>query len=79
MKILIIALPRTGSSSLLIKYGIQYKLKQIFEPFCPITNMEYDLNQDNIIVKTMMYHKPNDVDNVIDGYIKLSKQRKTIW
>lgn len=74
MKILIIALPRTGSTSLQVKYKKEYKLKSIFEPFDPLNDVEYNLNENDIVVKTMMYHTPNDVDSGIDGYIKLSKQ-----
>jgi hypothetical protein len=63
MKILLITLPRTGSTSLLIKTTNEYKLTQISEPFNEINgNLEkykdYDWeNEKDICVKTHINHK----------------------
>jgi hypothetical protein len=63
MKILLITLPRTGSTSLLKNLSEQYHLKAISEPFNPSTkNLEqyenFDWNTANeICVKTHINHK----------------------
>lgn len=66
MKILIISLPRTGSSSLLYKLANEYKLKPIFEPFHDGTNtyrdQVYNVNEDDVIVKTIIFHHKNNLD-----------------
>lgn len=74
MRILIIALPRTGSTSLLEKLSKQYNLKAVFEPFIGASRYAYSDTLKNIVVKTMMYHLPPNSDNVIDGYIQLSSK-----
>lgn len=74
MRVLIIALPRTGSTSLLKKLSKQYKLKSLFEPFIGASKYDYSDTLKNIVVKTMMYHLPPKSDNVIDGYIQLSSK-----
>ena len=65
MKVLIIALPRTGSTSLLSIISQQRNLKSIFEPFhpTPIGNWDsYDKNEDNIVVKTIVCHHNNNIE-----------------
>ena len=63
MKILLITLPRTGSTSLLKKIAEEYNLKPISEPFnSSINNLEkyenYDwINSNEICVKTHINHK----------------------
>lgn len=63
MKILLITLPRTGSTSLLKNLSEQYNLKAISEPFNPSTkNLEQYENFDwdtanEICVKTHINHK----------------------
>lgn len=74
MRILIIALPRTGSTSLLLRYGKIHNLKQIFEPFEPLNLNLYNINNNNIVVKTMIYHIPPNCDNLINGYVDMSKK-----
>jgi hypothetical protein len=76
-KILIIALPRTGSTSLLAKLSKQHNLKAVFEPFDKNSQYPYDTKLDNIVLKTMMYHLPPSSINVIDGYVELSKSFNT--
>jgi hypothetical protein len=63
MKILIISLPRTGSTSLMIKISKEHKINYIFEPFNPLnpTNM-YIANFKNSVVKTIIFHKPKEID-----------------
>lgn len=60
MKILIISLPRTGSSNLLFKLAEENKLKSIYEPFHDGTNQFknwiYNPEEDNIIIKTIINH-----------------------
>lgn len=73
MKILIISLPRTGSTSFLKKICKEYNLKEIHEPFNEeMGNLEkyknYDFsNESNIGVKTHINHMD------IDFYVKYSK------
>ncbi len=72
MKILIISLPRTGSTSLLYRMADEYKVRPIFEPFHDGTNAYYngetvwvyDKNENNIIVKTIIHHHPNNLELV---------------
>lgn len=73
MRILIIALPRTGSTSLMIKYSKENKLRYYFEPFEPL-DTKIVPTTDNILVKTMMYHIPSGYDNAVSAYAELSKQ-----
>lgn len=70
MKILIISLPRTGSTSLLFKMADRYNLRPIFEPFHDRTNQFYNgetlwiynRDEDNVIVKTIIHHHPNNIE-----------------
>lgn len=55
MKILIIALGRTGSTSLLFKLAEEYKLTVIMEPQ---KKNEYREDEDNIIIKTLLWQVP---------------------
>jgi hypothetical protein len=63
MKVLLITLPRTGSTSLLKNLSEQYNLKVISEPFNNVNgnlkkykNFDW-INIDNICVKTHINHK----------------------
>lgn len=56
MRILIISLPRTGSTSLLKRYVEKYKLDRFDEPFSSLGNREYNL-EDGSAVKTIISHK----------------------
>jgi len=55
MKILIIALGRTGSTSLLFKLAEKHKLTVIMEPQ---KKNEYREDEDNIIIKTLLWQVP---------------------
>jgi hypothetical protein len=78
MKIIIISLPRTGSSQLLFDTSNQYNLKPIFEPFSysNINTKLYNVNDTNIVVKTIIGQTPKKIkfdinDNrFIDEYLK---------
>jgi hypothetical protein len=61
MKILIIALPRTGSTSLLKKISKDRNLKSFFEPFDGTNRVMYN-NEDNSVVKTIICHHPNNFE-----------------
>ncbi len=77
MKILIISLPRTGSTSLLNKYSLEYNLKKIEEPF-NLKNIEKlnqnDINEDNIVLKTIIDQIPPNETNHINYWINKSKE-----
>lgn len=66
MKILIIALPRTGSTSLLYKLAKDKKLKPIFEPFDGSSRELYNTNDDNVIVKTIISHHTNNLELITE-------------
>ena len=59
MKILIIALGRTGSTSLLFKLAEEHNLNVIMEPQ---NKSEYRENDDNIIIKTLIWQTPKGED-----------------
>lgn len=61
MKILIIALPRTGSTSLLKKISKDRNLKSFFEPFDGTNRVIYN-NEDNSVVKTIISHHQNNLE-----------------
>jgi Mg2+ and Co2+ transporter CorA len=70
MKILIISLPRTGSSNLLFKLAEENKLKPIYEPFHDGTNQFknwiYRPEENNVIIKTIINHHHNNLQLVKD-------------
>lgn len=77
MKVLIISLPRTGSTSLMKRIAESNNLKPIFEPF-GITNptspnLNYDIVSD-IVVKTMIFDTINTSDDNIQFYTDFSKK-----
>jgi hypothetical protein len=74
MKILIIALPRTGSTSLLEKYSKEFNLTSIFEPYDGSDRFVYNSNLNDVVMKTMIYHIPYGYSDNINGYIELSKE-----
>jgi hypothetical protein len=65
MSILIISLPRAGSTSLLYKLASERMLTPIFEPFDGTNRFKYN-GESNVIVKTIV---PHHIDN-----LKLSKE-----
>lgn len=62
MKILIIALGRTGSTSLLFKLAEEHKLTVIMEPQ---KKNEYREDEDNIIIKTLLWQVPEGENEYI--------------
>ena len=60
MKILIIALPRTGSTSLLRKIAEDKNLREIFEPFRRNSRFLYTPNMENVVVKTIVEQHPDN-------------------
>jgi hypothetical protein len=75
MSILIIALPRTGSTSLLNKLSKERGLKPLFEPFDNTDRVKYN-NEKNIVLKTIICHHPNNIDlcKEFDEIILLSRK-----
>jgi hypothetical protein len=81
MKILIISLPRTGSSNLLFDIAKEKNLKPIFEPFSELKkndniNRTYDASEDDIIVKTIINQHNNNIElaKEFDEVILLSRK-----
>ena len=58
MSILIIALPRTGSTELGRRLSVENKIPYEFEPFNPLTKLKYDESYKNKVVKTIVFHTP---------------------
>lgn len=74
MKILIIALPRTGSTSLLDRYAKEYNLKVIFEPYNGNDIWTYSSDLENIVMKTLIHQIPDGYSDSISAYVELSKE-----
>jgi hypothetical protein len=74
MSILIISLPRTGSTELGRRLSLENKLQYGFEPFNPLTKTDYDLSYSKKVIKTIIFHKPVSIeeDNRLDWLIDLS-------
>ena len=74
MNILIISLPRTGSTSLLYSIANSKNLKPLFEPFDGTNRVTYEDDMENIVLKTIVdTQKPKNCDNYVDWVINLSK------
>jgi ABC-type multidrug transport system ATPase subunit len=75
MSILIIALPRTGSTSLLYKLAKENGLTSLFEPFDNSGRVQYN-SEKNTIVKTIICHHPNnfELSKEFDRVILLSRK-----
>ncbi len=69
MKILIISLPRTGSTNLMQNLAKKNKLKPLFEPFDGSARENYHEKMDNIVLKTIVEQQP-DLDI---GYLEFIK------
>lgn len=78
MKILIISLPRTGSTSLLYKLSNEKNLTPIFEPFDGTNRIIYN-NEDDCVVKTIICHHPNNLELIknFDEIILLNRRNLT--
>jgi hypothetical protein len=77
MKILIIALPRTGSTSLGHLLAKKHNIKKyLFEPFNPINTQRYNSNENDIIVKTLVFQILDEIkeEDRIDWLINLTKE-----
>jgi len=76
MKILIIALPRTGSTSLLNQIAKEKKLTLFFEPFSLKQNYYFNSTMKNIVVKTIVEQHSNNLDLAkdFDEVILLSRK-----
>ena len=75
MRVLIISLPRTGSNSLMNQYSKKYNLNTYGEPFNPISNLgEGWKNNDNVVVKTMLFQIPKGVKLSKEYWIEMSKR-----
>jgi hypothetical protein len=75
MSILIIALPRTGSSELGKRLSINNKFKYEFEPFNPTVGLPPLTNFKKIVLKTIIFQLPHYIEeDRIDWLIKLTKK-----
>jgi hypothetical protein len=75
MNILIISLPRTGSTELGRDLSNKHKLKYECEPFNGGDRLLCNYNLHNIVLKTILFHLPNYIDepNRINWLIELSQ------
>jgi hypothetical protein len=75
MSILIISLPRTGSTSLLYKISKERGLNPLFEPFDGTKRVKYS-GEKNVVVKTIICHHSNNLDlaKEFDEVILLSRK-----
>jgi hypothetical protein len=74
MKILIISLPRSGSTSLMFKIAEEKNLKPISEPFDNRHKEHIKPYDDGYVIKTIVRQYPKTVSDPIDWYINLSKE-----
>lgn len=77
MKILIIALPRTGSTSLGEMMAKKHNIKKyLFEPFNPKNTERYNSNENNIVVKTLVFQSLDNINkkDKIEWLINLTKE-----
>lgn len=74
MRILIISLPRTGSTSLLHSIENSKNLKPLFEPFDGTGRVTYRDDMENIVLKTIVdVQRPKNCDNYLEWIIEFSK------
>jgi hypothetical protein len=75
MSVLIIALPRTGSTSLLYKIAKERNFKPLFEPFDNTGRVKYS-NEKDSVVKTIICHHSNNLGlaKKFDEIILLSRK-----
>ena len=77
MKFLIVALPRTGSTTLGETLLKKHKLKKyLFEPFVLGAKEKYNSQDDKIVVKTLVYQIPENVkdESRLEWLINLTKE-----
>jgi hypothetical protein len=75
MKVIIICLPRTGSSQLLDTVASNYKIKPFFESFSKNIPSTYFIKKDNFVLKTVIHQSPVDVNfvSISDWYADFCK------
>ena len=75
MKILIISLPRTGSTTMLKTLGKKHDLKTIFEPFNSAFKKQYNHNMKNVVVKTIIGQVPTteNITSYVEWIVEFSK------
>ena len=75
MSILIIALPRTGSTSLLYKLAKENGFTPLFEPFDNSNRFPYN-GEKKVVLKTIICHHPNnfELSKEFDEIILLSRK-----
>jgi hypothetical protein len=75
MRILIVSLPRTGSTSLLDTISKSKNLKSLFEPFDGSNRYHYSDDMDNIVLKTIVsVHHPKEVTDFYTWIIEFTKK-----
>jgi hypothetical protein len=74
MKILIISLPRSGSTSLMFKIAEERSLKPICEPFDNRHKESMKPYDDGYVIKTIVRQYPKTVTDPIEWYVNLSKE-----
>ena len=76
MRILIISLPRTGSTSLLHKISKEREFRAIFEPFDGSDRFLYDDDMNNVVVKTIIHQHENnfELSKKFDDVILLNRK-----
>lgn len=73
MKILIVSLPRTGSSELLWRISTYLNLKYVYEPFDTTERWIYDNKEEDVAVKSLIFDKSEEYESNIDFYVDLAK------
>ena len=76
MKILIISLPRTGSTSLMEDLGRKNNLKILSEPYSKESYKEssFNINENNIVLKTIIGQKPPEEIDDLEFLTNLAKK-----
>jgi hypothetical protein len=75
MNILIISLPRTGSTELGKDISNKHKLRYVCEPFNGGDRLLHNKDLQNIVLKTILFHLPNYIEepNRINWLVELSQ------
>lgn len=71
MKILIVSLPRTGSTSLMDKISKEKNLKPISEPFDE-RRTRTELFTEDCVVKSIIKQHPHNVEDIVEWYYNFS-------
>lgn len=73
MKILIVSLPRTGSSELIWRLSTYLGLRYVYEPFDTTGRWEYIDGEDDVVVKSLIFDKTEEYESNIDFYVDLAR------